>query len=118
MGCDGRERDGREQHGVGINPDYVVYCSRFRYAPVSQLVEEAASKSAQCGFESHRGHRFDEQPRTGISRRGFFVISHLTHVRVIHQLFRNLGIAAFRSKRLVLDCGHDCGQMGIFWPQS
>ena len=25
------------------------------HALVSQLVEEAASKSAQCGFESHRG---------------------------------------------------------------
>ena len=25
-------------------------------------------------FESHRGHRIDEQPRTGITRRGYFVL--------------------------------------------
>lgn len=31
-------------------------------APVSQLVEETASKSVQCGFESHRGHRFGVIP--------------------------------------------------------
>lgn len=31
-------------------------------APVSQLVEETASKSVQCGFESHRGHRFGAIP--------------------------------------------------------
>ena len=40
-------------------------------APVSQLVEETASKSVQCGFESHRGHRIDEQPWLEISSRGF-----------------------------------------------
>ena len=34
-------------------------------APVSQLVEEAASKSAQCGFESHRGHRYNPSETTG-----------------------------------------------------
>lgn len=36
------------------------YATLFRvlwHALVSQLVEEAASKSAQCGFESHRGHQ-------------------------------------------------------------
>lgn len=32
------------------------------YAPVSQTVEEAASKSAQCGFESHRGHKVPHHP--------------------------------------------------------
>ena len=40
-------------------------------APVSQLVEETASKSVQCGFESHRGHRIDEQPWLEISSCGF-----------------------------------------------
>ncbi len=49
-------------------------------APVSQLVEETASKSVQCGFESHRGHRIDEQPRLEISSRGFFFETHLAHV--------------------------------------
>lgn len=38
------------------NIEYVVYLHSCVHAPVSQLVEEAASKSAQCGFESHRGH--------------------------------------------------------------
>lgn len=51
-------------------------------APVSQLVEETASKSVQCGFESHRGHRIDEQPRTGVTRRGFLFETHLTHVQL------------------------------------
>ena len=49
-------------------------------APVSQLVEETASKSVQCGFESHRGHRINEQPRLEISSRGFFFETHLAHV--------------------------------------
>ena len=52
----------------------VLIWSSCAKAPVSQLVEETASKSVQCGFESHRGHRIDEQPRTGITRRGFLVI--------------------------------------------
>ena len=30
-----------------------------RHAPVSQLAEDAPLKGAQCGFESHRGHRAD-----------------------------------------------------------
>lgn len=49
-------------------------------APVSQLVEETASKSVQCGFESHRGHRIDEQPWLEISSHGFLFETHLAHV--------------------------------------
>lgn len=50
----------------------VLTWSSCAKAPVSQLVEETASKSVQCGFESHRGHRIDEQPWLDISSRGFF----------------------------------------------
>lgn len=74
-------------------------------APVSQLVEETASKSVQCGFESHRGHRIDEQPWLEISSRGFFFETHLAHVPLrggsvpsIHQAIRVTG-----TKRGVLD---------------
>ena len=44
------------------NQFFVLSLSSCAKAPVSQLVEETASKSVQCGFESHRGHRIDEQP--------------------------------------------------------
>ena len=74
-------------------------------APVSQLVEETASKSVQCGFESHRGHRIDEQPWLEISSRGFLFETHLAHVPLrggsvpsIHQAIR-----VTRTKRGVLD---------------
>lgn len=74
-------------------------------APVSQLVEETASKSVQCGFESHRGHRIDEQPWLEISSRGFLFETHLAHVPLrggsvpsIHQAIRVTG-----TKRGVLD---------------
>lgn len=83
----------------------VLIWSSCAKAPVSQLVEETASKSVQCGFESHRGHRIDEQPRTGITRRGFLFETHLTHVPLrggsvpsIHQAIRVTG-----TKRGVLD---------------
>lgn len=49
----------------------VLIWSSCAKAPVSQLVEETASKSVQCGFESHRGHRIDEQPWLEISSCGF-----------------------------------------------
>ena len=39
-----------------MDHDAVLSCHSCVQALVSQLVEEAASKSAQCGFESHRGH--------------------------------------------------------------
>ena len=42
-------------------------CFNTEHAPVSQLVEEAASKSAQCGFESHRGHLNNPPPSAGFS---------------------------------------------------
>ena len=58
----------------------VLTWSSCAKAPVSQLVEETASKSVQCGFESHRGHRINEQPRLEISSRGFFFETHLAHV--------------------------------------
>ena len=44
------------------------------------MVEETASKSVQCGFESHRGHRIDEQPWLEISSHGFLFETHLAHV--------------------------------------
>lgn len=44
--------------GVSVDAcGIVVNCCRKAHAPVSQLVEETASKSVQCGFESHRGHQ-------------------------------------------------------------
>lgn len=58
----------------------VLIWSSCAKAPVSQLVEETASKSVQCGFESHRGHRIDEQPWLEISSHGFFFETHLAHV--------------------------------------
>ena len=58
----------------------VLIWSSCAKAPVSQLVEETASKSVQCGFESHRGHRINEQPRLEISSRGLFSETHLAHV--------------------------------------
>ena len=74
-------------------------------APVSQLVEETASKSVQCGFESHRGHRIDEQPWLEISSHGFLFETHLALVPLcggsvpfIHQAIRVTG-----TKRGVLD---------------
>ena len=83
----------------------VLIWSSCAKAPVSQLVEETASKSVQCGFESHRGHRIDEQPWLEISSRGFFVETHLAHVPLrggsvpsIHQAIRVTG-----TKRGVLD---------------
>lgn len=53
------------------NQFFVLFLSSCAKAPVSQLVEETASKSVQCGFESHRGHRIDEQPWLEIFSRGF-----------------------------------------------
>ena len=83
----------------------VLIWSSCAKAPVSQLVEETASKSVQCGFESHRGHRIDEQPWLEISSRGFFFETHLAHVPLrggsvpsIHQAIRVTG-----TKRGVLD---------------
>lgn len=49
----------------------VLIWSSCAKAPVSQLVEETASKSVQCGFESHRGHRIDKQPWLEISSTAF-----------------------------------------------
>lgn len=83
----------------------VLTWSSCAKAPVSQLVEETASKSVQCGFESHRGHRIDEQPWLEISSRGFLFETHLAHaplrggsVPSIHQAIRVTG-----TKRGVLD---------------
>lgn len=84
----------------------VLTWSSCAKAPVSQLVEETASKSVQCGFESHRGHRIDEQPWLEISSRGFlFENPYLAHaplrggsVPSIHQAIRVTG-----TKRGVLD---------------
>lgn len=58
----------------------VLTWSSCAKAPVSQLVEETASKSVQCGFESHRGHRIDEQPWTYHPPRLFCFETHLAHV--------------------------------------
>lgn len=60
----------------------VLTWSSCAKAPVSQLVEETASKSVQCGFESHRGHRIDEQPWTYHPPRLFCFETHLTHVQL------------------------------------
>lgn len=83
----------------------VLTWSSCAKAPVSQLVEETASKSVQCGFESHRGHRIDEQPWTYHPPRLFCFETHLTHVQLrggsvpsIHQAIRVTG-----TKRGVLD---------------
>lgn len=61
-------------------------------APVSQLVEETASKSVQCGFESHRGHRIDEQPWLEISSRGF-------SLKPIWRMCRYVVLSALSSTR-------------------